>query len=395
MNAKPRLTPGLLAVLGFLATASSLSTDLYLPSLPDISHELQTTPSLAQLTLSVFFIGIGAGQLLIGALSDAKGRRRVLLVSLTVFALAGFAMSFTPGIELLIALRLVQGFSGAAGIVIARAVAADLSDGTTAVRALSLIAIVSSFGPLIAPVIGGLTHEWWGWRGSLAALGALATIMLLVAWWAVPESLPATQRTRGGLRSTFAPAGRLLHDSRFVALVVTFGLGFGAMMSYIAASPFVAQGILGMSPLLYSLSFAAAASALILANLINSRVAPRLGPARMLVVAVVLLVLGAFGMFAFVITGTLNAAGFIICAFVSSAGIGLMLSNASALALARADHARGSGSALLGSVQFLFGGIVAPMPGLWGESTAVPMAVIMAGAASLAAVAAVFALRPE
>lgn len=393
--AAPRLTPGLLAVLGILATASALSTDLYLPSLPDISSSLHASPSVVQLTLTMFFVGIGTGQLLIGALSDARGRRTVLLVSLAVFSFAGFAMSFTPSIELLIALRLVQGFAGAAGIVIARAVAVDLSDGATAVRALSLIAIVSGLGPLLAPVIGGVTHEWWGWRGSLATLGAIAAVMLVLAWWRVPESLPAAQRTTGGLRATFTPFGRLLRDWRFVSLTVAFGLSFGAIMAYISASPFVGQRILGMSPVIYALSFSAAASSMVIANVLNSRLAPRVGPRHMLVVAIVLLCLGSFAMLAFVLTGTLGIASFIACAFVASAGTGLMLSNASALALARADYARGSGSALLGAIQFLIGGFAAPLTGLWGEGTALPMAVIMAVGAGLAACCAFVALRPE
>lgn len=389
-----RLTPGLLAVLGVLATASALSTDLYLPSLPSISEDLASSPSLVQLTLSVFFFGMGAGQLLLGTISDSRGRRPVLLAALTVFSLSGLAMTFTPGIELLIVLRLVQGFSGAAGLVLSRAIAADLSEGKTAVRALSLIAIVSGLGPLLAPVLGGVTHEWWGWRGSLATLGGIAAIMLLLAWRTVPESLPVAQRSGAGLRSIVAPFGRLLRDGRFLALTIGFGLSFASIMAYISASPFVGQRILGMNALLYALSFSAAASAMVLGNLINSRIAPRVGPRRMLVAGVGLLALGAASMLLFVLTDALSIASFIACAFLASAGSGLILSNASALALARADYARGSGSALLGAIQFLLGGIVAPLTGLWGEGTAVPMATIMAAAAAGACVCAMIALRP-
>ncbi|MGD9607674.1 MAG: multidrug effflux MFS transporter [Leucobacter sp.] len=390
-----RLTPGLLTVLGFVAAASSLATDLYLPSLPSISNDLHAAPSLAQVTLSVFFFGIGAGQLLLGALSDSRGRRSVLLIALTVFALSGIAMSFSPGIEMLIALRLVQGFAGAAGLVLSRAIVADLSEGETAVRALSLIVMVSGLGPLLAPAIGGLTQEWWGWRGSLAALGVIGAIMLVLAWLVIPESLPPAQRTESGFRATFAPFGRLLRDGRFVALAVAFGLGFGTIMAYISASPFVGQKILGMSPFVYALSFSAAASAMLIANLVNARIAPRVGPRRMLTVSVVLLCAGSFSMLALVTTGTLTIAGLIACAFAASAGGGLMISNASALALARADYARGSGSALIGAIQFLFGGLVAPLTGLWGEETALPMAVMMAVGATLAALCAFLALRPE
>lgn len=390
-----RLTPRLLVVLGVLATASSLATDFYLPSLPDISRDLHASAAISQLTLSVFLVGIGLGQLFLGALSDSRGRRSVLLVALVVFSLSGLLMSFTPNIELLVALRLVQGFSGAAGIVLARAIAADLSEGATAVRALSLIAIVSGLGPLLAPIFGGVAHELWGWRGTLAALGAIAAVMFVLAWRVVPESLPLEQRRTGGIRAVLGPIAKLVRDSRYVLFTGTFALSFGTLMAYISASPFVGQEILGMNAFFYALSFSAAASAMIIANLVNSRVAPRIGPARMLVVAVICLAIGAAGMIIFVATGALTIPAFIVCAFIASGGCGLMLSNASALALARASYARGSGAALLGAVQSVFGGVVAPLTGLWGEDTALPMAVIMAATALLAAVCAFFALRPE
>ena len=388
-----RLTPGLLAALGLLAATSALATDLYLSSIPSIAIDLRTSAAQVQLTFSLFFFGLGAGQLVLGPLSDSLGRRPVLLAGTAVFTVASIATILSPSIEVLIALRLVQGVSGAAGIVLARAIAADLSRGESAVRALSLIAMVVGVAPLIAPPLGSLVHEIWGWRGVLAALAAIAAAMLLTAWRAVPESLPPEKRLSSGLRSTLRPFAGLLRDHRFVALLLAYALGFTAMISYVSASPFVGQRVLGMSPVTYAVAFTAGATAFIVANSVNARIGPKVGPARLLAIGSVVLLVGALGMLGFVVTGTLSIASFIVCAFVLGCGTALTMSNSSTLALMRAGHARGSGSALLGTAQFALGGIAAPIVGLWGEHTALPMAVVIAAAAVISAGCAVFARR--
>lgn len=385
---QPRLTPGLLAALGFTAAVSPFAVDMYLASFRNMQSDLSTTASAIQLTLTVFFLGLAAGQLVLGPLSDKLGRRRLLLGALSIFTVVGLAMGFAPSIEILLALRVLQGFTGAAGIVIARAVAADLSDGPNAVRALSLIAMGSALGPLIAPVIGGFTHDWWGWRGTLLTLGVISAAMLVIAWWRIPESLPRDRRTTGSVWSAFRPFGPLLRNPRYLLSVGSFVFAFAAMIAYVSASPFVGQSIAGMTPFQFSLGFAAGASALILMNLVNSRLAPRVGTNRMLTVGICMMFLGAIGLFVCTLSDTITPATLIGFAFVLTAGTGCAMSNASALALAEATTARGSGAALLGAFQFLLGGCIAPLVGAWGELTALPMSLTVLAAVLMSALCA-------
>ncbi|MDX2377327.1 multidrug effflux MFS transporter [Microbacterium sp. LRZ72] len=381
-----RLTPALLTVLGFLAAVGPLAVDFFLPSFTDIATDLDVSASTVQLTLTGFLIGVAGGQLVLGPASDRFGRRPVLVVGMGLFALASIGLFFVPNIGVFIALRVVQGFGGAAGMVVARAVAVDLSTRSASVRPLSLIMMMVGLGPIIAPPIGGLLAGVWGWRGTIGAMAIFAVIMFVLALFAVPESLPKDQRTLGGGITVARSLGRLLRDAALRGYLIAFALGFGGLIAYVSASPFVAQVVLGMGPVGYSLSFAVAGTGMVLANLVNAWISPRVGPKRMLPVGQALALIAGVGVLVLALTGVLAIWSFIIFGFVLSAGTGLMLANATALALARADRARGGGSALLGASQFVLGAAFSPLVGLAGEDTAVPMAVIIVAGVSIGVV---------
>ncbi len=388
-----RLTPTMLAILGFLATVGPLSMDMYLSSFTDIAADLGASASSVQLTLTTFMVGMGLGQLLLGSASDIFGRKRVLVTALGVFVLSSVLLVFTPSIEVFIGLRIIQGLSGSAGVVLARAISVDLSDGVGAVKALSLITMMIGVGPLIAPPIGAFVHGFLGWRGVLATLAILAVAMLLLATFFVPESLPTTQRQPANFRAIFTRFGIFLRDPKFLSAVGAFVCAYGALAGYISASPFVGQTILNMGSVMYSFGFAMGASAIIIANIINARVAATVGPKRMLFVGILLGILAAVALLIQVVTDTLTAPGFIFSVFIMSGGVGLTMSNSNALALQDAGEARGSGAALLGALQFMAGGITSPLVGLAGEHTALPMAIVLVVCMALSLGCGLIALR--
>lgn len=366
-----------------------LSTDMYLASFTDIADELNSPAYLIQLTLTTFLLGLGVGQLFLGPLSDSVGRKPVLIASLSIFALSGVLLIFSPSIWFFIILRAIQGVSGAASVVLSRAIAADLTRGPDTVRALSLIAMLVGLGPVVAPPIGAAVGLFFGWRGVLATIALLALLMLLAAIFVVKESLPPEKRHRGGIRTTLKNFGLLLGDRAFFLLLVGFGMTFGSMMAYISASPFVGQVFLGMNQIQYAFAFAAGASALIIANFINAKLARTIQPASMLLFGTTLSFVCAILILSIVLLGALTWWIFILGAFLLIAGVAFTMSNSSALALFIAKNARGSGSALLGASQFLIGAAVSPIVGAWGESTALPMSIIIAAGTFLAFLAAV------
>jgi DHA1 family bicyclomycin/chloramphenicol resistance-like MFS transporter len=393
MTSARGLSPGLIAALGFVAAVGPFATDMYLASFTDIASDLGVDAAAVQLTLTSFLVGVASGQLVLGPWSDRVGRRPVLIAGGVVFAVSSIAIVFAPTIAVFVILRFVQGFSGSAGMVLARTVAVDLSPKETAVRALSLIVVVVGVAPLIAPPIGGLLSEAVGWRGVMASLAVVAVAMLAVSLWVVPESLAPEHRHSGGMGESFRSFRSLLADRGFPLYTGAFALTFGAIMAYVSASPFVGQVVLGMSPAMYSISFAVAASGVILSNLVNARIAVRFGPRRMLVVGLGFTTGAAALLLGLTLAGALTVVGFVTCAFFLTLGLGFTMSNSSALGLARADRARGAGSAIMGTSQFVVGAIASPLVGLAGEDTAVPMAVVIAVMMALSLLLGLLALR--
>lgn len=269
----------LLLVLASLAAVAPVATDLYLPGFPAMGDDLGADASGVQLTLTSFLVGLAFGQLVMGPLSDRFGRRTPLLVSAGICVVAGVVCATAPSLAVLVVARLVQGFAGAGGMVIGRAVIADVVTGQAAARAFTLMLTVGGVAPVLAPLVGGLLADPVGWSGMLWTVAALCLAMLVGVLVVVGETHPVERRRRDAM-SSLAAIRTVVANRAYRGPVAVFALSFGVMMAYISASPFVYQNVLGLSEIGYGVAFGINAGGLIGAGWVTSRLIDRWSPRR-------------------------------------------------------------------------------------------------------------------
>ncbi|MGE5478374.1 MAG: Bcr/CflA family multidrug efflux MFS transporter [Bacteroidales bacterium] len=363
--------------LGAITALGPLSIDMYLPALPRIAADFAAQPSVVQASLSACILGLALGQLLVGPVSDAVGRRRPLFFGLAVYALMSVLCALAPTAPLLVAARFAQGLAGSAALVIATAVARDLYHGPAAARFFSTLMLVMGLAPILAPVLGAQVLRVVSWHGIFVILAGAGLALLGVAATLLPETLPPERRRGGGLRPALEAFAGVLRDRCFAGNAAVAGLAFAAMFAYISGSPFVLQKIYGVSAQDFALVFGVNALGLIGLSQVNGRLVHRIGPHRLMGVGLAALAAGALFLQAAVALG-LGLAAVLGGLFVVVASQGLIAPNASALALTNHGRNAGSASALLGTLRFLVGALAAPLVGLAGENTALPMAGIIA-----------------
>lgn len=388
--ALPRPGPVMLTVLGLLVSLAPAAIDLYLPALPELGRDLDAHAATVQLTLTSCLIGLGLGQLVAGPLADRLGRRRPLLVGLAGFVVASALCAVAPSIEALIVLRLLQGACGAAGIVIAYAVVRDLY-GPSAARIFALLMLITGLAPVIAPLAGGQLLRVTSWRGTFVLLAGLGALLLVASALWVRETLPPERRHAGGLRHTGQILRRLVSDRTFVPFAAAFALSFAALFAYIAASPFVLEDIHGLSPQLFAVVFAVNSAALVAGAQISGRVVERVGSMPLLTIGIAGQAVAALALVP-VVALDVGLWPMLVCLVVLTGSTGFVIPNAMGLALVRQGHQAGTASALLGAGQFLTGAVVAPLVGVAGNDTAVPMMLCIAVCAT-GAVAALLVAR--
>jgi DHA1 family bicyclomycin/chloramphenicol resistance-like MFS transporter len=380
-------------VLGLLSTFGPLSLDLYLPALPELADELAATPSAAQLTITACLVGLAVGQLVAGPLSDRLGRRRPLLVGLVAYLLVSVACAFAPSVAVLVTLRLVQGLAGAAGLVIARAVARDLYEGRRLVLFFSRLTLISGLAPVVAPVLGGQLSRVMSWRGIFWVLAGFGAVLLL-AGLAQRETLPPQRRSTGGLTATLRGFQVLLRDRFFVGAALSSGLAAASMFAYISGSTFVLQRIYGLSAQGFSFAFGLNSVGIMAMSQVGGRLSRRWSTVRVLALGLALNLLGAAALAVTVLLG-LGLTFLVPSLFVMVSALGLVFPTATALAMADYPDRAGAASSLLGLGQFVFGAVVAPLVGIAGEGTAVPLGVVALTASTCASLVFVALVLPS
>jgi DHA1 family bicyclomycin/chloramphenicol resistance-like MFS transporter len=376
---------GFVVILAASSAFGPLANDTYLPAFPELSHDLAASASATQATLTAVLIGLALGQLAAGPISDSLGRLRPLLVGVAAFGLTSLLCAVAPTIWSLIGFRMAQGIAGGAGIVIARAIVRDLHEGAEAARYFSLLLLVQAIAPIAAPLLGAQILVVSSWRGIFVALAIFGAVLLAATAWRIPETMPAEGRHRGGLRATLAVFRRLLGRRAFTGYLLANSLPFASMFAYIAGSPFVLQDLYGLSPRTFAIAFGANACGIGLLAHVSGRLVHRAGPDRLLAAGLVLSAAG--GVSTLVCTLVHGELALMLASlFVAVSAVGLVLPNATARALAGEARTAGSASALLGLGMYILGAAAAPLVGVAGRSTAVPLGVVMAVLGSLAVV---------
>ncbi|NKQ54164.1 Bcr/CflA family multidrug efflux MFS transporter [Amycolatopsis sp. K13G38] len=373
-------------ILGGLSAFAPLSIDMYLPALPTMVEDLHSSDATLQVTLTGFIIGLALGQLVIGPVSDAMGRRKPLLAGLALYAVMSVLCALSPSAGLLVGFRLLQAIGAAAGVVIARAIVRDLYSGTAMTKFFSMLMLVSGLAPILAPVVGGQLLRATSWRGVFVVLTVFGAALLLAAAFALPEPLPPQRRRSARFGATLRNYWSLLRDRSFLGYALAAGLMFAGLFAYVSASSFVLQDVYGLSPQQFSLVFGANGVGIVLAGQINGRLVGRFFRERtLLATGLTLSTVGGLGvLLAAVFALPLPALLIPLVLLVSS--IGLVMPNASSLALAEHPHNAGSASALLGVMQFVIGGMATPLVSIGGAASAVPMGTVMASFAVAAVV---------
>ena len=383
MNSKERAKSQSLIfviILGALTAIGALSIDMFLPGLPDIQNDFHTTTSNAQLTLSLFMIGLALGNLFAGPISDSIGRRKPLWISMLIYTIASLGIVFVTNIQVMIALRFIQGITGGAASVISRAIASDMYKGKELTKFLSLLMLVNGVAPVIAPAIGGVILSFAVWRMVFIILTVFGVLMVIGTLTKVPESLQEDEKDSNGIREMFKNFKHLLFTPKFVLPMAIQGFSFIMLFTYISASPFIVQKIYHMSALQFSIMFAGIGITLIISSQLVGFLVDYVDRQRLLKIVTFIQIFGVV----LVIFTLLNHMSFwilVIGFIILVSPVTAVASLGFSIAMDESTRGRGSASSLLGLVQFLLGGVMSSLVNVMGEHNVMPYVTIISSTA--------------
>lgn len=363
-------------ILGSLTAFGPLSLDMYLPALPTVTSDLGATASLGQLSITTCLLGLAAGQLVFGPLSDMRGRQKPLIITLLLYTVFSLLCGLSNNIWLFVILRFLQGFTGAAGIVIARASARDMYSGKDLTKFIALLAIVNGAAPILAPVFGGIILEWLRWQAIFYILTAIGFIMFITVIFFLPETLPKEKRINGNIFAVFSSFGTLFQDRLFIGIAFSQAFIMMGMFAYIAASPFVLQNIYDVSPQQFSFIFAMNGLGIIISAQIAGGLSHRFSEMTLFRASLIFAFIGSV-LLMVVVVFNLALWVMMIALFMIVSTVGLVNTTGFSLAMNRQGNVAGSASALLGILPFAGGALVSPLTGIAGENNSLPMGIVM------------------
>jgi DHA1 family bicyclomycin/chloramphenicol resistance-like MFS transporter len=385
---------GLALVLGLVSAVGPFAIDMYLPALPTIGQALGASPAAVQATLIVFFLALGAGQVVYGPVSDMLGRKRPLYFGLALFGIGSIGCALSPDVPTLIAMRFVQGLGACAGMVVPRAVVRDLHTGADAARLMSMLMLVFSVSPILAPLSGSLLIDAFGWRAVFWAMAGTGVFSAVLLFTALPETRPPEERAGSSFGSAWRSYGVLLRDSHFMGLALIGGFGIASFFAYLANSSFVLIDHYGLSPRQYSVAFAANAASFIGVSQFTGRWGARFGLARMVKVAVTAYAAVMAVALLLQLAGVQSLAVMLVLLFVGYGGLGLVVPSTMVLSMEEHGAIAGTAAALGGTLHFVCGILVMGLLSPFANGDPVPMLVGIAASSALACAFAWGTLRP-
>ncbi|WP_295047325.1 multidrug effflux MFS transporter [uncultured Paracoccus sp.] len=379
-------------VLGLLSAVGPFAIDMYLPALPQVAADLRTTEAGAALTLTSYFIVFGLGQMIYGPMADALGRKRPLLIGVAIFIAATIAAALAPTIGWLIAARAAQGLGAATLMVVPRAVIRDVATGPAAAKVMSTIMIVIAVSPMLAPLTGSLIMAWGSWREIFAVLALGAIVSLVLILFVLPETLAPADRRPVSLAPMLSGARRLLTDRRFMGLTMIGGFGMASFFVFISSASFVYTRQYGLSPMGFSLAFAANAIGFFSASQFAGPMAQRFGMERVISLAITGFAASMI-VLALIVWLGLDALPVVMAGlFLGNACLGLVMPTAMVMSLDPHPDIAGLASSLGGTFQMLTGGLMIALTGPFMDNSAASMVTAIALCAALAWLAAALSL---
>lgn len=371
-------------VLGLLSAIGPFAVDMYLPGLPSIGQALSADVGAVQMSLMTFFMALGVSQLFYGPASDMWGRKGPLYAGMGLFTAASVGCALASNIETLILLRFVQGLGAGAAMTVPRAIVRDVHTGHDAARLMSLLMLVFSVSPILAPVVGSFIIETGGWRAIFWAVTLAGLVGLGLIASVLPETRPLAARAGSTPRSAIKAYALLLADRHYLGLTFIGAFGMASFFVYLANSPFVLIDHHGITPRLYSVAFSVNAVAFIGAAQFTGRLSARFGLPRLVMGAVTGYAITMALLLGVTLLGVDRLDVLVGLLFVGFGFLGLVVPTTAVLALECHGRIAGTASALLGTLQLLTGAVVMAAVGWCVDGSALPMVAGIAACALMA-----------
>ena len=371
-------------VLGLLTAVGPFAIDMYLPALPSIGEDLNAGTVSVQMSLLVFFLSMGLAQIIVGPISDMIGRKAPLYIGLVLFIVGSIGSALAGSIEVLIAFRFLQGLGASAGMVVPRAVVRDLHTGTEAARLMSLLMLVFSISPILAPLTGSVVIESFGWRAVFWSVTIAAVLAVVLLATSLKETRPVEERRGSSLRSALGGYRFLMGDRNFLGLSFIGGFGISSFFVYLSSSSFVLIDHYGLSPTLYSVFFSINAVAFFAMSQLTGTLTERFGLRRVVRAAVVSYATVMVALLATMAVGIQSLWVLASFLFVGYGFLGLVIPTTSVLAMDDHGSIAGTASALMGTLHFAIGAAAMAVSGLFFDGTPLPMVTSIAACAVIA-----------